>query len=155
MENLTYRPLTEADKREICDWKYEGDYALYNLPSYEEMQEQQMGFMDPASEKNYVAFLDGETLVGFVNILEEKAEVFIGIGVNPNLCGKHYGRRMLALSYEISKTRYPSKPLYLEVRTWNARAIKCYEKAGFQIDGEPFEMTTGIGVGTFYRMTKA
>ena len=43
MENLTYRPLTEADKREICDWKYEGDYALYNLPSYEEMQEQQMG----------------------------------------------------------------------------------------------------------------
>ena len=72
MENLTYRPLTEADKREICDWKYEGDYALYNLPSFEEMQEQQMGFMDPASEKNYVAFLDGETLVGFVNILEEK-----------------------------------------------------------------------------------
>ena len=39
MENLTYRPLTEADKREICDWKYEGEYELYNLPSYEEMRE--------------------------------------------------------------------------------------------------------------------
>ena len=58
------------------------------------------------------------------------------------------------LAAEISKKRYPNKPLYLEVRTWNTRAIKCYEKAGFQIDGEPYALTTGIGTGMFYRMTK-
>lgn len=55
---------------------------------------------------------------------------------------------------QLSKTRCHDKPLYLEVRTWNIRAVKCYEKAGFQIEGEPFELTTGIGTGMFYRMTK-
>ena len=71
-----------------------------------------------------------------------------------NLCNKHYGQRMLSITYEISKKLYPNKPLYLEVRTWNIRAIKCYQKAGFRIDGQAYELTTGIGTGTFYRMIR-
>lgn len=47
---------------------------------------------------------------------------------NPDLCNKHYGQRMLLITYEISKKLYPNKPLYLEVRTWNIRAVKCYQK---------------------------
>lgn len=155
MHPLRYRNLTEEDKRRICGWKYDGPYEIYNLPAFEQMQARQMGFMNPRSEKNYLAFLDGEQLVGFVNILEEETEVFIGISVRPDLCGRHYGCTMLLQTCGIAKQRYPAKPLYLEVRTWNARAVRCYEKAGFQIDGEPFEQTTGIGTGVFYRMTKA
>ncbi len=154
MNDLIYKNLSENAKREICEWKYGGEYDLYNLPSYEEMKVRRIGFMNPRNEKNYYGFWDENTLVGFVNISEEEKEVFIGIGVNPNLCGKHYGRRMLLTAYEISKKLYPDKPLYLEVRTWNKRAIKCYEKAGFKIDGEAYEMTTGIGNGTFCRMIK-
>lgn len=154
MNQLTCRALTEEDKRQICAWKYDGDYARYNLPAYEEMKAQRRGFMDPQKERNYLAFLDGTILAGFVNIMEKETEVFVGIGVNPALCGKHYGRRMLMCTCEISKARYPRKPLYLEVRTWNTRAIKCYEKAGFCIDGAPYELTTGIGSGTFYRMVR-
>ena len=71
-----------------------------------------------------------------------------------NLCNKHYGQRMLLITYEISKKLYPDKPLYLEVRTWNIRAVKCYQKAGFRIDGQAYELTTGIGTGTFYRMIR-
>ena len=71
-----------------------------------------------------------------------------------DLCNKHYGQRMLLIAYEISKKLYPNKPLYLEVRTWNTRAVKCYEKAGFRIDGQAYELTTGIGTGTFYRMIR-
>lgn len=155
MRQLIYRNLTDDDKRQICAWKYDGEYEIYNLPSYEEMKAQQIGFMNPTSEQNYLAFADGATLVGFVNILEEATEVFIGIGANPELCNRHYGREMLALAYDISKSRYPDKPLYLEVRTWNTRAVTCYQRAGFQIDGQPHEQTTGIGDGTFYRMTRA
>ena len=154
MKKLVYRNLTEEAKRQICEWKYDGEYALYNLPTYEEMRVQQIGFMDAETENNYYGFWDGNVLVGFINILEEKTEVFIGIGVNPDLCGKHYGQQILLIAYEISKRLYPNKPLYLEVRTWNTRAVKCYEKAGFRIDGQAYELTTGIGTGTFYRMVK-
>lgn len=118
MNELVYRNLSEDAKRQICAWKYGGEYDLYNLPAYEEMQVRQIGFMNPKSEKNY------------------------------------YGQRMLLITYEISKKLYPDKPLYLEVRTWNIRAVKCYQKAGFRIDGQAYELTTGIGTGTFYRMIR-
>ena len=147
--------LTDAEKREICSWKYSDDYAIYNLPSYEVMKEKQIGFFNPAREQNYRAFYDEDFLVGFVNIKEEEAEVFVGIGVKPELCSKGYGQRILHETYRISKELHPNKPLYLEVRTWNERAIHCYQKAGFEIVGEPFEQRTGSGVGTFYRMIKA
>ena len=35
---------------------------------------------------------------------------------------------MLLITYEISKKLYPNKPLYMEIRTWNIRAVKCYQK---------------------------
>ena len=53
---------------------------------------------------------------------------------------------------ELAGALFPGKPLYLEVRTWNTRAVRCYEKAGFRIDGEPVHRTTAAGEGTFYRM---
>ena len=53
---------------------------------------------------------------------------------------------------ELSRELYPGKTIYLEVRTWNSRAVKCYEKTGFSIDGEPIKQTTSIGEGVFYRM---
>jgi len=127
MNELVYRNLSEDAKRQICAWKYGGEYDLYNLPAYEEMQVRQIGFMNPQREKNYYGFWDESILVGFVNILEEKEEVFIGIGVNPDLCNKHYGQRMLLITYQ---------------------------KAGFRIDGQAYELTTGIGTGTFYRMIR-
>lgn len=151
---MTSHLLTEADKQEICSWKYENEYAVYNLPSYEEMSKAKTGFMNPEREQNYRGFFDGDILVGFVNILEEPAEIFIGIGVHPEYCGKHYGRRILDEVCRICKEKFPAKPLYLEVRTWNTRAVKCYQSAGFKIDGEPYEKITGIGKGLFYRMKK-
>ena len=44
--------------------------------------------------------------------------------------------------------------MYLEVRTWNRRAVRCYEKAGFRIVGEPIRRTTSAGDGIFYHMVK-
>ena len=151
---LIHHPLTEADKRAICAWDYPGEYALYNLPAYEEMRERQSGFCHPERAANFHGFSERETLVGFVNLLEEEKEVFVGIGVNPALCGRGYGQQILHQAWELCQSLYPGKPLYLEVRTWNARAIRCYEKAGFRIDGEAFEQVTGSGKGIFYRMIR-
>lgn len=151
---MLVRNLTEADKIEICSWRYPGEYSIYNLPPYEEMAKSKRGFADPCKAKNYYCFIDSGVLVGFVNILEEEKEVFIGIGIKPELCDKHYGRRILDEAYKISKKLYPGKPLYLEVRTWNKRAVKCYQSAGYTTDGEPYELTTFIGRGEFYRMVK-
>ena len=37
---LHYHEITEEEKEEISRWRYDGEYAIYNLPSYEEMKQQ-------------------------------------------------------------------------------------------------------------------
>ena len=40
---LSYHIMTEPEKRQVCAWQYDGEYAAYNLPDYTEMQKRQMG----------------------------------------------------------------------------------------------------------------
>lgn len=148
---LTYHRTTEEEKYAITEWHYEGEYALYDNPPYEEQKKRGEGFANPRN--NFYSFYDGAALVGFINLYEKEREVFFGIGVNPACCGRGYGQQMTRTACEISQSLFPGKPLYLEVRTWNARAVRCYERAGFRIDGAPIRQTTSLGEGTFYRMT--
>lgn len=143
-----------AGKETISAWKYDGDYEIYNLPSYEEQKETQAAFGNPGRTQNYHAYYDGDLLIGFTNIMEKGSEVSIGVGVHPSLCGRGYGRQILLQAAEIAQNRFPGKALSLVVRTWNRRAILCYEAAGFRIDGMPFEQLTAIETGIFYRMSK-
>ena len=149
---LTYHPTTEAEKEAICAWQYPGEYTMYNNPPYAEQKKHGCGFANPAS--NFYSFYDGETLVGFVNLSDEGSEVFFGIGAHPDHCGQGYGTQMTALAWDLSQRLYPGKPMYLEVRTWNTRAVRCYEKAGFRVVGEPVKRVTLSGEGTFYHMVR-
>ena len=147
---LTHHAMTEDEKYVMADWRYSGDYALYNTRPYEEDRQKSVGFAHPGFIG--FSFYDRDSLIGFTCLYEEDREIMIGIGVAPEYCGRGYGREMLETTCGLSETMFPGKPLYLEVRTWNARAVRCYEKAGFVIDGEPFTQRTGLGEGTFYRM---
>ena len=147
---LTHHAMTEDEKYVIADWRYTGDYALYNTRPYEEDRKKGVGFAHPGFIG--FSFYERDALIGFTCLYEEDREIMIGIGVAPEYCGRGYGREMLETTCGLSETMFPGKPLYLEVRTWNARAVRCYEKAGFVIDGEPFTQRTGLGEGTFYRM---
>ena len=93
---LSYHIMTEPEKRQVCAWQYDGEYAAYNLPDYTEMQKRQMGFCNPDRRKNFYSYYNNTRLVGFTNLLEEETEVFVGIGVSPQLCNKGYGRQILA-----------------------------------------------------------
>ena len=147
---IVYHETTEEEKYAICEWKYDGEYSIYNNSSYEKQIATKRGFANP--ENHYYSFCDEKKLIGYVNLIEKESEVFFGIGVNPDYCDQGYGQKITKMACELSHQLYSGKPLCLEVRTWNIRAVKCYEKAGFHIDGEPIQRTTLIGEGIFYRM---
>lgn len=147
---LTYQETTEEEKYIISAWKYDGDYAIYNNEPYEEQKKKHFGFAN--SRNHHYSFYDGERLVGFINLYKKGTEVFFGIGANPEYCNRGYGQQMTRTACEISYKLFPGKPLHLEVRTWNTRAVRCYEKAGFRIVGEPIKRTTPIGEGVFHHM---
>lgn len=147
---LIFHKTTEEEKTAICEWRYDGEYAVYNSISYEEQVKAHRGFADP--KNNFYSFLNGTALIGYINLIEEEPAVRFGIGVNPAFCNRGYGSEITEKACELSHELYPGKPVYLEVRTWNTRAVRCYEKAGFSIVGEPILKTTPIGEGLFYRM---
>lgn len=148
---MIYRPFVLEDGPEICAWRYDGAYSIYNLPSFEEMQAQKLGFGSPEKAPNYLVFCEGEEILGYVNLLDEGEQVFLGIGVTPGRCGQGLGQQMITDAMTVARQRHGEKPVYLEVRTWNTRAIACYQRAGFQITGRIHE-TTCIGDGEFYVM---
>ena len=145
MRTLTYRNLTEqiSSRSASGNMKEDTQSTTFLFP-----------LADPEKEKDYYAFFDGGILTGYVNIREKNDEVAVGIGVAPDLCGQHYGRDILEYACGISRELHPGKMLSLEVRTWNARAIRCYEHTGFKIDGEPHILMTGSGPDLFYRMIR-
>ena len=149
---LACHPTTEEEKILITEWKYEGEYSVYNAEPYEEQKKKGFGFANP--QNHFYSFYDEKKLIGFINLYEEETEVFFGIGVKPEECGKGYGSQMTETACKISRRLFPGKPLYLEVRTWNQRAVRCYEKAGFHIVGEPIRQTTSAGKGVFYHMIR-
>ena len=153
-DKLTCHFLTEEEKWQVSDWKYSGEYEIYNLPPCEVQKQQQTGFFTPGWEKNYYSFYDGDRFIAYINMREEKEGVMLGISVNPAYCNRGYGQRVLEDACIISQKRCPDKCVYLIVRTWNQRAIACYRKAGFVMDGKPFEMVTGSGPGIFVKMVK-
>ena len=149
---LTYHKTTEEEKYRITAWKYDVDYAVYNSTPYAQQKQTGFGFANP--KNHFYSFYDGADLVGFINLYEEPTEVFFGIGAAPEHCGKGYGQQMTRIACSICRSLFPGKPMYLEVRTWNRRAVRCYEKAGFRIAGEPIRQTTSAGDGIFYHMVK-
>lgn len=149
------RSIKEKDKCEICAWRYEGRYSVYDLPPYDELKSLGMGFMRPQEEGNYIVFREDDELIGYINLRDEEKMVSLGIGVKPELCGKGHGKRILEEACRISAEKYPNKPLYLIVREWNRRAIMCYQKAGFERVGERFLLKTPSGEDVFIEMRKA
>lgn len=69
--------MQEIEKEIICNWKYEGDYEIYNMPSYSELKEKEIAFANPDRAKNFYSYYENDRLIGFTNILEEEKEVFI------------------------------------------------------------------------------
>lgn len=150
--NLEAGKLTEIQAKEISNWKYDGEYSIYNLPSWEKMIEEGYSLCDDTKRERYIGFInENKELVGFVNLLDEGNSVFFGIGVNPNVCGIGIGKFITKMALIESQKRFPNKSVVLEVRTWNKRAVSCYKSQGFEIISTK-KQETMIGFGEFYVM---
>ncbi|EQK39578.1 acetyltransferase family protein [[Clostridium] bifermentans ATCC 19299] len=102
--------------------------------------------------ENFIGYADSKNnLVGFVNLLDEGESVFFGIGIKPEYCGIGIGKQIVSMALDECKRRYPSKPIILEVRSWNKRALRCYESQGFKVIDRKHQETY-LGTGEFFIM---
>lgn len=149
---LQIKPMSEDAAKEVCRWAYPGEYAVYNYPSWEDLKRSNSGpANDFIRETQFYAVYDRDFLAAHFRLAEEEDAVTIGLGFCPEYCGKGAGRALMALIKDCARERFPKKDLRLFVRTFNQRAIRCYEQAGFRRQST-IKVKTPTGEAVMYDM---
>lgn len=132
---FTITEFNEQDAVLVSQWTYDGEYAVYNCPVWDEVKEQGWAMAD--SEKRKAQFRkvidQSGHYIGYFRFFPDHGKIKIGLGMNPEYCGKHMGPEFVRLIIKYIKKTYENTPIELEVREFNERAIKCYTRCGFRI----------------------
>jgi ribosomal-protein-alanine N-acetyltransferase len=153
---FSIRPFTGADADAVASWRYPPPYDAYDTsedPSFE------AGLRDPARWGAFeFAVDDPETgeLVGFLELTAIKGQgcVEIGLGLRPDLTGRGLGPAYIEAAMTFALERWTPSTFALDVFPWNERAIRAYERAGFE-RGEVYVRTFPDGNEvTFLRMSR-
>lgn len=123
-------------------WVYGGEFSAYDYTKPDES-----AHVNNSGDwgKTLFAVLDGDdNLVGectIVRDLEPEDELWFGFGMRPDLTGQGLGPGFVeaCARFAADLHRYPGEYIRLGVAAFNTRAIRCYEKAGF----EEFRRKTG------------
>jgi len=157
MNHYTFVPMNQKYASAIVDtWKYEHEYSIYDYfnetehmldeegwgrgifavldPEGDLIGELSIEFFDTQGQYTDFRDFDNETLIN-------ERELWIGLGLRPDLVGQGYGAKFVldCVEYAVWKCHYRGEYIRLGVALFNQRAIKTYEKAGF----EKFEQTVG------------
>ncbi|WP_041138431.1 GNAT family N-acetyltransferase [Beduini massiliensis] len=125
--------MSKEEAQTVCTWHYEGEYAVYDLPSYDEALKQQWGIgQDKIRQKEFYTIYLKEELIGYFRLQETCDDIRLGIGLRPDYCGQGHSKQILSEIDTFIHQRY-NKKIRLLVRPFNKRAQAAYLKAGFEI----------------------
>ena len=141
MHNLfiSYRFADEKTAREFVLWQYEPPYDVYNYPPHG-VEEAVQYNMDPANNV-YAMFDQNEALIGFCSYgrdaqvpggdYSEKA-LDIGLMIRPELTGQGMGTDYVREVIQNGSEKYAPEKLRVTIAAFNKRAMRTWEKNGFQ-----------------------
>lgn len=152
-KGFTAIPMHREHARVVCSWRYNPPYNIYGWLPWEQMEALGVEFGDPdLREEQYVSILNAENvLCGFAQLFPMEGVVRLGLGMRPDLCSQGLGKSFVEAIVSAAQQRNPQDVIDLEVLTWNERAIRVYEKSGFEIT-DTYEKLTPEGYQLFHCM---
>lgn len=136
---LVFQPMDETSARAILDWRYDTPYDVYNT-DVEEADEYVRSLLDPRNA--YYAITDARSnLVGYCCFGPDAHVVGgdyaadaldVGLGMRPDLTGQGHGLHFLTAILDFAGRTFAPQAFRLTVATFNRRALKVYERAGFR-----------------------
>lgn len=140
MRLFSFRPLGGADARAVIQWRYEPPYDIYNLVTTD--CDAQVRFLaDPRNHYYAMVYSPDDDLVGFCCFGVEaqvpggdytEAALDIGLGVRPDRTGCGLGQAFVEAVIAFGRERFGAPVLRVTIAEFNARALRVWERAGFE-----------------------
>jgi ribosomal-protein-alanine N-acetyltransferase len=145
-------PMSQADAASVAEWRYPDPYSFYDRTADNEDLEL---LLDAKRRKGRYYSVRNETgdLVGFFELQKQRTAVVIGLGLHPEFTGRGLGGDFLEAGMAFAQRKFRPTTFRLSVATFNKRAIKVYERAGFTTT-RSFDRETNGGVYRFLEMTR-
>ena len=135
---LTYRPATETSAREFVRWKYEAPYDIYNCPQ-EKIEKAIKYYINPINNV-YAIYDHADTLIGYCSYGTDAQvpggdysteALDIGLMIKPELTGHGMGNSHSKDVIRNGIEKYTPVKLRVTIAAFNHRAIRTWEKNGF------------------------
>jgi len=148
-----FRPMNEGDARTIAGWHYQEPYTFYDM---DQDADDLAELLDPRNwtETYYAVVNEPGELVGFFAFKRDGDVVEVGLGLRPDLTGRGIGLPFLLAGLDFARAIFSPTTFRLAVATFNTRAIRDYERAGFE-RGRVYMHHTNGGEYEFMDMTRA
>lgn len=128
------RKMNQSEAMEIADdWKYENEYSVYDMT--EDAEDYEEITSETKRADNYFSVLNNNRLYGFFCISKKENEIELGLGMKPEHTGKGKGIEFVYHILDYVIANYRAQAISLLVASFNIRAYKVYEKAGFTAKG--------------------
>jgi ribosomal-protein-alanine N-acetyltransferase len=145
-------PMSQADAVAVARWHYPDPYSFYDWTAD---NDDAALLLDAERRKGRFFSVQDEKgkLVGFFELQKLGNDVVIGLGLHPELTGRGLGGDFLEAGIAFAQRKFRPTRFRLSVATFNKRAIKVYERAGFTTT-RSFDHETNGGVYRFLEMTR-
>ena len=123
--------MSQEDAVAITTWRYPPPYDFYDADADPgDLAE----LLDPRQREGryFSARADGR-LIGYAQVSAGEGTVDIGLGLRPDLTGRGLGSSFLDAVMAFARESHEPVRFTLSVAAFNRRAIRVYERAGFEV----------------------
>lgn len=150
-------PLSEGHANEIITWNYQAPYDKYTISDEEDKKElldgSYYGVLQEGELIGYFCYGVNAQVPNKIGAYDDTVLTDIGLGMRPDLCGLGRGNDFLDAGMKFGRDALGIKGYRLSVISRNERAIRLYEKKGFE-KTLIFDMERESGVRTFQVMVR-
>lgn len=137
---FTLKQITPDDARAISRWRYGEPYSVYDgdPTSVASLLEPRFLYHSVYDERGELAgyFCFGEDARVAsgrrLGVYEKETALDIGLGMRPDLTGRGLGEEFVRAGLRFAKETYSPPAFRLTVAAFNHRAIRVYERVGFE-----------------------
>jgi ribosomal-protein-alanine N-acetyltransferase len=149
---LRFEQMTQEEAEAVADWRYERPYDFYDARADEEDLALLLS-AERRADRTFAAKDGSGEMIGFFTYGREDDAIVVGLGLRPDLTGHGLGVPFVAAGLDFARERFAPRRFRLSVASFNKRAIKVYERAGF-VRTRSFDHETNGGVFRFVEMER-